>query len=159
MLLTAVFFASAIAAQPPQADNDHDAIFHATRAALDALVAGDRDVAGAWLTENAQMIVVDAREDGDPKIRIRTFTAMLDHMDPMPEQREPLGKPLILQDGALAQVWVPYSFWSEGEKQHCGSDNFTLVRHTAGWRIASLSFTMVPLDRCDALAAPQTPGD
>jgi len=72
--------------------------------------------------------------------------------------REPFGIPTILQHGRYAQMWVPYSFWADGTKTHCGIDNITLVRSPAGeWKITAFGFTMVPTTQCDALGAPSVP--
>lgn len=42
----------------------------------------------------------------------------------------------------IAMVWAPYDLWVNETYSHCGVDVFTLLKTSAGWKIASLSFTM-----------------
>ena len=44
----------------------------------------------------------------------------------------------ILIDGNLAQVWGKYTFHIGNKFSHCGTDNFTLVKHAEGWKIVYL---------------------
>ncbi|MFM6954631.1 MAG: nuclear transport factor 2 family protein [Sphingobacteriaceae bacterium] len=44
----------------------------------------------------------------------------------------------ILIDGNLAQVWGTYTFHIGTTFSHCGTDNFTLVKHADGWKIVYL---------------------
>jgi len=50
--------------------------------------------------------------------------------------------PVVHVQNQLATVWLPYDFYIDGELSHCGVDAFTLLRTNAGWRIASVSFTV-----------------
>ena len=49
--------------------------------------------------------------------------------------------PLVHVDGALASVWVEYTFYVGERLSHCGVDAFHLVRTTEGWRIIDLADT------------------
>ena len=42
----------------------------------------------------------------------------------------------------IATVWAPYDLWVNDTYSHCGVDVFTLLKTSAGWKIASLAFTM-----------------
>lgn len=44
--------------------------------------------------------------------------------------------------GRIAMVWAPYDLWVDDLFSHCGVDVFTLIRHTSGWKIASVSYTI-----------------
>lgn len=50
--------------------------------------------------------------------------------------------------GAVASVWLPYDFYLDGEWSHCGVDVFSLVRTDAGWRIASIAYTVEQPPAC-----------
>ena len=39
-------------------------------------------------------------------------------------------------------VWLPYDLYVDGEWSHCGVDTFTLVHTEAGWRIASMAWSV-----------------
>jgi hypothetical protein len=52
----------------------------------------------------------------------------------------------------IAMVWGPYNLWVNNKFSHCGVDVFTLLKTKAGWKIASLAFSMEtegcpPLDK------------
>jgi hypothetical protein len=42
----------------------------------------------------------------------------------------------------IAMVWNPYDLWVNNKFSHCGVDVFTLLKTKAGWKIASLAFSM-----------------
>lgn len=42
----------------------------------------------------------------------------------------------------IAMVWGPYDLWVNNKYSHCGVDVFTLLKTKAGWKIASLAFSM-----------------
>jgi hypothetical protein len=44
-------------------------------------------------------------------------------------------------DGAIAQVWAPYTFYLDGKIRHCGVDAVELLRDGSGWKITQLSDT------------------
>lgn len=41
-------------------------------------------------------------------------------------------------DGAMANVWTPYSFYMNGEFSHCGVNNFQLFKKDGEWEIIYL---------------------
>jgi len=49
---------------------------------------------------------------------------------------------VVKVDGRIAMVWAPYDLWINETFSHCGVDVFTLIKTSAGWRIASVSYTM-----------------
>lgn len=50
--------------------------------------------------------------------------------------------------GRMAVVWAPYDLWVNDVYSHCGIDVFTLIKAEAGWKIASLSYT-IEKEGCD----------
>lgn len=42
----------------------------------------------------------------------------------------------------IAMVWAPYDLWVNDTYSHCGVDVFTLLKTSAGWKVASCSFTI-----------------
>jgi len=44
--------------------------------------------------------------------------------------------------GPIAMVWLPYDFYLDGKWSHCGVDVFTLVKSEAGWRIATMGWSV-----------------
>jgi hypothetical protein len=56
--------------------------------------------------------------------------------------------PEVRVTGAMAVVWLPYDFYRNSQWSHCGVDAFTLVRVEAGWRIATLAYTVEQPPAC-----------
>ena len=50
--------------------------------------------------------------------------------------------------GNVGLVWFPYDLYVDGEWSHCGVDVFTLIRTDAGWRIASLIYSVEQPPAC-----------
>lgn len=51
-------------------------------------------------------------------------------------------RPQVLVSGRLAVVWMPYDLYLDGRWSHCGVDAFTMLKLSAGWRIASMSWSV-----------------
>ena len=50
-------------------------------------------------------------------------------------------------EGPLAVAWAPFTIAIDGELRSCGVNQFTLVKHTEGWKVAYLIDTHTP-DKC-----------
>jgi hypothetical protein len=46
-------------------------------------------------------------------------------------------------DQRIASVWAPYDLWINNVFSHCGVDVFTLIKNKDGWKISSLSYSVV----------------
>jgi ketosteroid isomerase-like protein len=55
---------------------------------------------------------------------------------------ERMWQPTVQVHGRIATLWTPYDFHVDGKFSHCGVDAFTLVRTDAGWKIASVVYTV-----------------
>jgi ketosteroid isomerase-like protein len=65
----------------------------------------------------------------------------------------------VLVNGDMAQVWGPYSFWSDYELTHCGINSLSMVKTESGWKVANTSFTMERPSECERLGVPGFPAD
>lgn len=45
----------------------------------------------------------------------------------------------VEQDGGLANIWMDYSFYYQGQLSHCGVNNFSLALQSGSWKILSLA--------------------
>lgn len=54
---------------------------------------------------------------------------------------ERMWNPQVQQHEFIAVVWANYDFHLNGKFHHCGVDSFNLVKTSAGWRIAGLTYT------------------
>jgi len=46
-------------------------------------------------------------------------------------------------DQRIASVWAPYDLWINQVYSHCGVDVFTLIKTEDGWKISSISYTVI----------------
>lgn len=58
--------------------------------------------------------------------------------------------PQVMISGPIAVVWLPYDFYLDGAWSHCGVDVFTLLRAEAGWRIATIAWSVAQPPACRA---------
>lgn len=54
---------------------------------------------------------------------------------------ERIWNPKVLEQASIAVVWADYDFHLNGKFSHCGVDSFSLVKSSAGWKIAYISDT------------------
>ena len=58
------------------------------------------------------------------------------------QAEERVGAYVVQRDGDLATTWVPYAFYVDGQRSHCGTNALTLVRRPNGrWLIADVTDT------------------
>jgi hypothetical protein len=57
---------------------------------------------------------------------------------------ERMWQPVVQVHGPIAMVWAPYDIHRNRQFVHCGVDAFTLIRSSAGWKIATVAYTAEP---------------
>lgn len=91
-------------------------------------------------TTMLQSISVDA--DGNTKLHTDSYQKFLKGIASIPKEatfQEKLQEFRIEEnDGALATVTTPYTFYYNGNRTHCGVNSFTLVKLEGEWKIAYL---------------------
>ena len=76
--------------------------------------------------------------EGQIKIRNEKFDDFLKSVLSIPEDKkfeEKLLDYIIKVDGNMANVWIPYEFWLNGEFSHCGVNSFQLFNDNGRWKI------------------------
>lgn len=76
--------------------------------------------------------------EGQIKIRNEKFDDFLKSVLSIPEDKkfeEKLLDYIIKVDGNMANVWMPYEFWLNGEFSHCGVNSFQLFNDNGRWKI------------------------
>lgn len=109
---------------------------------FDGMRAGDTAAMRATLHPDARMSSATVKDgittwksetpDGWLASVARPRAAVLD---------ERIRNPVISIDGALASVWVEYSFYLGDRFLHCGVDALHLVKGAGGWQIIALADT------------------
>ncbi len=56
--------------------------------------------------------------------------------------KEEMWDPQVLINGDMAVLWAPYNFYLNGKFEHCGIDNFSLIKENGKWVIATTVFSI-----------------
>jgi hypothetical protein len=105
---------------------------------FDAMARHDADAARALFVPGAML--VSARPDGTASTV--TFEKWVQQMGASKDAwLERMRKPEKLEHGSVAVVWGEYDFHLNGKFSHCGIDSFSLVKTSAGWKIAGIADT------------------
>ena len=142
MRLVLIGAALVLAAVPLHAQGDEQQVLAVVQQLFDGMRAKDTAKMRALLHPQARM-VSPGMKDGAPSVTVespdgwlasvaRSTAAVLD---------ERTRNPVVHIDGALASVWVEYTFYVGPRLNHCGIDAFHLVRTADGWRIIDLADT------------------
>ena len=67
-------------------------------------------------------------------------------------------EPQVLVSGPVAMVWLPYDFYADNKWSHCGVDVFTLLKTEAGWRLATVIWSVDQPPSCQRHPAGPPPG-
>jgi hypothetical protein len=54
---------------------------------------------------------------------------------------ERMWNPQVLERGAIAVVWAPYDFHSNGKFSHCGIDTVNLLKVAGVWKVTGITYT------------------
>jgi ketosteroid isomerase-like protein len=147
-LVAALALGSAVPVAAQNASDERARVLSVVEAALAAISREDMaGLADLMLDEALTLPVVE--RDGVP--RYRTVTREGTRAWVMKENVVERGFDAEVRvSGPVASVWLPYDFHRDGKWSHCGVDVFTLIRVEAGWRIASLAYTVEQPPACRA---------
>lgn len=67
-------------------------------------------------------------------------------------------QPEVRVSGPVAMVWLPYDFYLDDKWSHCGVDVFTLLKTQAGWRIATVIWSVDQPPSCQRHPGGPPPG-
>jgi hypothetical protein len=107
---------------------------------FDALAAHDGDALRALMLPEARISV--ARSSAEPTVTPAADSAARIAADKNALLERFTSPPTVLVRGRIAQVWGEYEFHRNGKFSHCGIDSATLLMTFAGWKIASLAYTV-----------------
>jgi hypothetical protein len=110
---------------------------------FDAMRARDTAKLRSVFDSGATLVSAGARGGGPGFQRepIGNFVAAIAGAPPGRLLDERTYAPEVRVDGPLATVWAEYDFYVGDQFSHCGVDQMTLVRTTAGWKIVALADT------------------
>ncbi len=99
--------------------------------------------------QRAQLESVSMDAEGNTKINSVDFSQFLMRIAGIPAEasfEEKLHEFRIEENGLLATVTTPYSFYYNGNFSHCGVNSFQLVKFNGEWKIVYLIDTRVKED-------------
>lgn len=120
----------------------HDSVMMPIKRLFDGMRAHDSTMIRSAFIEGAVMMSPVPRADRPQRVQWSSVDAFVAQAgQPGEPWDEQLYDPVITVDGGLAQVWVFYTFSAGTRFSHCGYDGITVVRTTAGWKIAAIADT------------------
>jgi hypothetical protein len=125
---------------------DSLAVLAVADSSLAALSRNDFVAFTDWMLEGATIASVSESAQGR---RVRLRTRETDRASTNTNRLMERGfAGTAMVDGPIAMVWLPYDFYVNGTWSHCGVDIFTMVKDDAGWKIASLAYTVLQPPAC-----------
>jgi len=94
-----------------------------------------------FATESLQLKSASMNAEGKTAISTSTFSEFLKSIASIPKNvkfEEKIHEYRIEENGLLATVTTPYTFYYNGEKSHCGTNVFNLVKMDGNWKIIFL---------------------
>jgi hypothetical protein len=145
VLALAANFAVATPAHAQSSSREAGEVMAVVKRLFDGMRAGDSAVVRSVFHPQVRTLTVAKGRDGAQRLIVETsvdgFAKAVGTPHPQPWD-ERIWNEKVEIDGALASVWVDYSFFLGPTFSHCGIDHFLLVRGDDGaWRIISLADT------------------
>ena len=112
--------------------NDRAEIVRLSEQLFEALATRDADLARSFTLPGGVLVSVR----GEPGERRVGSTTSLDEYF--------TGTPLVRIEGDVAMLWGPYALDTDGQRSHTGTDILTFVRTDDGWRMATITYDVVP---------------
>ncbi len=94
-----------------------------------------------FASDNARLQSVSLDEEGKTKLMTENYSKLLKGIAAIPSDatfQEKLHEFRIEENGLLATVTTPYSFYYNGNFSHCGVNIFQLVKFSGEWKIVYL---------------------
>ncbi len=109
-----------------------------TQQLFDAVLHKDAARAQALFTADA--VLTSVKADGSPSST--PATKWVERMAASKDKwEERIWNVKQMEQGTVAHVWADYDFHLAGKFSHCGIDSFSLLKTTAGWKIAFVADT------------------
>jgi len=149
LLFATILLVPTVPAQP--ADTSTSTPEDAVRATIDALFdgmrAGDSASVRTLFAEDAEIQSVEVGEEVAVQSRTADDFAQAVGQPRSAVWDERIWDVDIRVDGPMATAWMPYVFYIDDERSHCGVNSFHLVRRADEWHIQHVTYTR--REECD----------
>lgn len=146
ILLAAVVFTGCAHPRADRADRaDRDELLGIADMLFDAIETKNTDEIARDVVPGGAFVSVTRGPEGSV---VRHFT-LADWLESLPERpgsmREVFTEePLIVADENVAALWSSYAFEVDGRPSHTGTDVFTFVRTSEGWKLTGGVYSVIP---------------
>lgn len=116
---------------------DNDAVLLPVQQLFDGMRNGDSTMVRYAFTASPVMETVVKNKAGQTTIQAGNLLDFLNAVGTPHDEvwDEKIWSYEIRQDGQMASVWTPYTFYVGDKMSHCGVNNFTLLETENGWKI------------------------
>jgi hypothetical protein len=137
LILGSLAFIQPTFAQKQKPEDPEKAIKTTINRFFEGLEKGDTAVLKSACTPNMILQTYMADKDGKMQLYTEAFAEFLNLVvAPSPDQYDERIKfEAIHAEKSLANAWIPYSFYINGKRSHCGTNSFQLIKTSEGWKI------------------------
>lgn len=120
-----------------RAQSQQDSIKQTINSVFTAIKNSDTSLLKTCFTDSAILQTILAKKTGEVVIKTQTVKDFLHQMSTIPKDScdEQIEYKSVNIDGAMANVFTPYSFYYNKKFSHCGANNFVLVYINNKWMI------------------------
>lgn len=132
-----ILFFCLLVVQSSFAQTQNDDIIRPIVQLFDAMRAGDSSQVRTAFTTNPILETITKTKEGVPTIKRGSVTDFANAVGTPHDNiwDEKIWSYDIKQDGRMATVWTPYTFYVGEKMSHCGVNAFTLFETPKGWKI------------------------
>lgn len=123
------------------ADDTRD-VLATIEAAFAGIAAHDSKAIAAQLRDTGTATVIMEKPDGTRTVQNVPLATYADVNPNTDRYEERMIDPEVRIHGAMASVWGPYTFSTNGAVHHCGFQNFGLVREGEKWKIQNVTWSV-----------------
>lgn len=137
--------ASMTMAEPPRPADERAEVIAAADRFIAAINSNDAEALRQMAIPEGMTISLRYQPDGSSKFRSRSNS--LQASESFAEKRkftEKYWDPTVLIHIGIAVFWAPYSFDIDGQRSHCGVDQFDFIKVDGQWKLASSMWTVEP---------------
>ena len=119
---------------------DKAEVFAVVEQLFEAMNKSDTALLKDVFSENPSLYTVLSKEKGQGMLKLGDLDGFVKSVGKAAKGslNEPIWNQKVQIDGDLAQVWLDYAFYFNGNFSHCGVDAFHLVRQDNQWKIFHL---------------------
>ncbi|MFP4845890.1 nuclear transport factor 2 family protein [Winogradskyella sp. PE311] len=137
LLILAIFFGLTLTAQESEKENVKNTI----TTFFNAFHKQDTSALKSMVSYKIVLQSVSINKEGKTVLRQDDFNKFITSIASIPKAKkfeEKLTSFSIQVDGPMANAWVGYEFWFDGNFSHCGVNSFQLIKENKAWKIIYL---------------------